>query len=54
MEDVKKADLRKAYVLRDNQKVKVDFSRLFVAGDAKDHHDQTERRHLRPRAPKKT
>ena len=33
IEDVKKADLKRAYVLRNNAKIKVDFSRLFIQGD---------------------
>jgi polysaccharide export outer membrane protein len=34
IEDAKKADLKRAYVLRDGKRVKSDFSRLFIQGDA--------------------
>jgi polysaccharide export outer membrane protein len=33
MDDAKKADLKRAYVLRDGQKIKRDFFRLFIQGD---------------------
>lgn len=33
IEDAKKADLKRAYVLRDNKRIKVDFYRLFILGD---------------------
>lgn len=33
IEDAKKADLRRAYVLRDAKKIKTDFYRLFIQGD---------------------
>jgi polysaccharide biosynthesis/export protein len=34
--DVKSADLRRAYVLRDGKRIKEDFARLFIAGDTSD------------------
>ncbi len=33
IEDAKKADLKRAYVMRDEKKIKVDFYKLFIAGD---------------------
>ncbi len=33
IEDAKKADLKRAYVLRDGNKIKNDFSRLFIQGE---------------------
>ncbi len=33
MENARRADLKRAYVLRDNKRIKVDFSQLFVHGD---------------------
>ncbi len=33
IEDAKKADLRRAYVLRDTKKIKIDFHKLFIQGD---------------------
>jgi polysaccharide export outer membrane protein len=33
IEDARKADLKRAYVLRDGARIKVDFSRLFIQGD---------------------
>lgn len=33
IEDAKKADLKRAYVMRDGKRIKVDFSRLFIQGD---------------------
>jgi polysaccharide export outer membrane protein len=33
IEDARKADLKRAYVLRDAARIKVDFSRLFINGD---------------------
>lgn len=33
IEDARRADLKRAYVLRDGDKIKIDFSRLFIKGD---------------------
>jgi polysaccharide export outer membrane protein len=33
IEDARKADLKRAYVLRENKKIKTDFSKLFIQGD---------------------
>jgi polysaccharide export outer membrane protein len=34
IEDAKKADLKRAYVLRESRKIKNDFSKLFIQGEA--------------------
>ncbi|OGW41427.1 MAG: sugar ABC transporter substrate-binding protein [Nitrospirae bacterium GWD2_57_9] len=33
IEDAKKADLKRAYVLRDNKRIKTDFHKLFIQGE---------------------